>query len=134
MTAPQLLQIAPALSGSIGRTVLDAAQAVIASGGTAIVASPGGAMVPDLLRLRASHLELATDSSPLMARLGLPAKLARAVRERDLNLVQSHSPATGWVAHALARRLRLKWVASLHHPFVATGMIGRHAERRQGRA
>ena len=57
--APTLLQIVPTLAGGgLARATLDAAQAVIAAGGPAIVASPGGAMVPDLLRLRATHLEL----------------------------------------------------------------------------
>lgn len=134
MSAPKLLHIAPSLSGSIGRTVLDAAQAVIAAGGSALVASPGGAMVPDLLRLRANHIELATDGSPLMARFGLPGKLARAIRDRDIDLIQSHSPTSAWIAGALAGRLGLKWIASLHRPFDATAMIARHVERRQSRA
>ena len=59
MSAPTLLQIVPTLAGGgLARATLEAAQAVIAAGGSAIVASPGGSMVPDLLRLRASHLEL----------------------------------------------------------------------------
>ena len=41
-------------------------------GGQAIVASPGGAMVPDLLRLRASHLELPDVRYRIMARIAQP--------------------------------------------------------------
>ena len=52
-TTPTLLQIVPSLAGGgLARATLDAAQAVISAGGSAIVASPGGALVPDLLRLR----------------------------------------------------------------------------------
>jgi len=132
--APKLLQIVPALSGSLGRATLDAAQAVIAAGGTAIVASPGGAMVPDLLRLRATHLELPPYGHPLMARLRLPARLANSVRALDLDLIQARSPTTAWIAGALARRLERKWIATLHRPFIARGGLDALAERRQGNA
>ena len=135
MPPPTLLQIVPTLAGGgLARATLDAAQAVIASGGSAIVASPGGAMVPDLLRLRATHLELTESPHPLWARLTLPTKLAASLREARVTLIQGRSPATSWVARALARRLSLKWIATLHRPFIATGIGERFVERRQARA
>src|SRR4030095_5726902 len=71
-SAPTLLQIVPTLAGgALARATLDAAQAVIAAGGAAIVASPGGAMVPDLLRLRATHLELPDGRHQVWGRLML---------------------------------------------------------------
>ena len=135
MPPPTLLQIVPTLAGGgLARATLDAAQAVIASGGSAIVASSGGAMVPDLLRLRATHLELTEGPHPLWARLTLPTKLATSLREARVTLIQGRSPATSWVARALARRLSLKWIATLHRPFIATGIGERFVERRQARA
>src|SRR4051794_39479264 len=51
VSVPTILQIVPTLDGGgIARAALDAAQAVISAGGTAIVASPGGSLVPELLR------------------------------------------------------------------------------------
>ena len=133
--APTLLQIVPTLAGGgLARATLDAAQAVIAAGGSAIVASPGGAMVPDLLRLRATHLELPDSRHPLWARLTLPRKLAASLRDARVSLIQARSPATAWVARALARRLEIKWIATLHAPFIAKGLAGRFVERRQVRA
>src|SRR5258708_7340547 len=133
--APTLLQIVPHLAGDgMARATLDAAQAVIAAGGSAIVASPGGAMVPDLLRLRATHLELPDGSHPLWARLTLPRKLAASLSEARVSLIQARSPATAWVAHALARRLETRWIATLHKPFVARSLPSRLVERRQVRA
>ena len=135
VSAPTLLQIVPTLAGGgLARATLDAAQAVVAAGGSAIVASPGGAMVPDLLRLRATHLELAVTEQRLWGRLTLPAKLASSLREARIDLVQARSPATGWVARALARRLDVPWIATLHRPFIATDLMGRFIERRQARA
>lgn len=135
MSAPTLLQIVPTLAGGgLARATLEAAQAVIAAGGSAIVASPGGNMVPDLLRLRASHLELPDRSHPMWGRLTLPGKLASNLREAKVDVVQARSPATGWVARALARRLGVKWIATLHRPFLALDFSGRFVEGRQSRA
>lgn len=135
MSAPTLLQIVPTLAGGgLARATLDAAQAVIAAGGSAIVASPGGALVPDLLRLRGSHLELPDSTHAVWGRLTLPGKLASSLRDAKVDVVQARSPATGWVARALARRLGIKWIATLHRPFLAHDLAGRFIERRQSRA
>jgi glycosyltransferase involved in cell wall biosynthesis len=132
VSAPTLLQIVPTLAGGgLARATLDAAQAVIAAGGSAIVASSGGAMVPDLLRLRATHLELPDSVHPLWERLTLPPKLAASLREARVSLIQARSANTGWVARALARRLEIKWIATLHTPFIARGVTERFVERRQ---
>ena len=135
MSAPTLLQIVPTLAGGgLARATLDAAQAVIASGGSALVASPGGAMVPDLLRLRATHIELPVGGNRLWGRLALPAKLASSLGDARVDVVQARSPATAWIARANARRLDIKWIATLHRPFVAADLMGRFLERRQMRA
>jgi len=127
-----LLQIVPSLAGSgLARATLDTAQAVIAAGGRAIVASPGGAMLPDLLRLRATHIDLPEWGSPLWSRLSLPARLASSLRHSDVSVIQSRSPVAGWVAGSLSRRLRVKWVSTLHRPFGAASFMERRAERRQ---
>jgi glycosyltransferase involved in cell wall biosynthesis len=117
--------------GGIARATLDAAQATIAAGGVAIVASPGGALVPELLRLRATHLELPPHRHPLWAGLTLPHKLASSLREAAISVIQARSPATAWLARRLAPRLGVKWIATLHAPFGATGFARRLLERRQ---
>lgn len=135
MSKLTLLQIVPTLAGGgLARATLDAAQAVIAAGGAAIVASPGGAMVPDLLRSRATHLELPPGQSALWARLTLPRRLAASLHDSDVALIQARSPATAWIAGALAHRLGVKWIATLHRPLDAAGMGGRMIQRRMGRA
>ena len=60
-------------------------------------------------------------------------ELAASLREARVTLIQGRSPATSWVARALARRLSLKWIATLHRPFIATGIGERFVERRQAR-
>lgn len=135
MSASHLLQIVPSLArGGLGRATLDIAQAVIADGGSAIVASPGGAMVPDLLRLRATHLELPPIGNALWARLTLPRKLASSLRDADVDIVLSRAPAASWMAGALARRLGARWIEVLHRPPQAESLVDKLAERRLARA
>ena len=135
MTPPTLLQIVPTLAGGgPARATLDAARAVIAAGGSAIVASPSGAMVPDLLRLRASHIELPESPHPLRARLTLPRRVATGLGDRRVSAIQARSPDTAWVARALAPRLGVRWIATLHLPFIATRLVERFVERRQMQA
>ncbi|MFZ5784512.1 MAG: glycosyltransferase [Pseudomonadota bacterium] len=135
MTPPTLLQIVPTLAGGgPARATLDAARAVIAAGGSAIVASPAGAMVPDLLRLRATHIELPDSPHPLRARLALPRRISAGLGDVRVSVIQARSPETAWVARALARRLGVPWIATLHLPFIATRLIDRFVERRQMQA
>jgi glycosyltransferase involved in cell wall biosynthesis len=135
VSPPHLLQIVPSLGGgSLARTTLEAAQAAIVAGGSAIVASGGGMLVPELLRLRGHHLEYPSDRHPLWARLSLPARLVAGLRGSQVSIVQARTPATVWVARAVARRLGVKCIATLHRPFLATGATDRFVERRQARA
>jgi glycosyltransferase involved in cell wall biosynthesis len=130
-----LLQIVPSLAGGgLARATLEAAQAAIAADGASIVASPNGAMVPVLLRQRSLHVEIPEGRGPLMARLILPAKLSAGLRDAGIKVVQARSPATAWVARAVARRLGAKWIATLHAPFMAEGAKDRFIEGRQTRA
>lgn len=135
MSRPHLLQIVPSLAGgSLARTTLDAAHAVIAAGGTATVASAGGLLVPELLRLRGKHLDLPNGYHPLWARLSLPARLAARLRGIQVTVVQGRTPATVWVARAVARRLGVMSIATLHRPFVGASTTDRFVEQRQARA
>jgi glycosyltransferase involved in cell wall biosynthesis len=134
MPAPKLLQIVPNLAGGGGRATLDTAQAVIAAGGAAAVVSAGGPMLPALLRLRARHLELPVERAVLRRRLGLPRRIAAAMRELDIDLVQARAPVAAWIAGAVARRLGARWIATLHRPLLGGGPLASHAERRQTRA
>jgi glycosyltransferase involved in cell wall biosynthesis len=134
MPAPNLLQIVPGLAGGIGRATLDAVRAIVAGGGAAAVVSPGGPMLPDLLRLRARHLELPVGRAALLRRLDLPRRISAAMQGFDVEVVQARSPAATWIAGAVARRLGVGWIATLHRPLLGGGLLASHAERRQAGA
>ncbi len=135
MSPPHLLQIVPSLDGgSLSRTTLDAAQAAVAAGGSATVASAGGMMIPQLLRSHVRHVDFSCDGNPLWARLSLPARLSREVRDHGIDIVQTRTPLGTWIGRAVARRLKAKCVATLHTPFVGTTRIERMVEQLQARA
>jgi glycosyltransferase involved in cell wall biosynthesis len=132
---PHLLQIVPSLDGgSLARATLDAAQAAIAAGGSATVASGGGRLVPELLRLHARHIDLAQERNPIWARLSQPARLVAGLRDVEVGIVMARTPATVWIGRAAARRLNVKCIGMLHRPFIATSSLDRFVERRQARA
>jgi glycosyltransferase involved in cell wall biosynthesis len=91
-------------------------------------------MVPDLLRLRASHLELPPFDHPVRLRYTLPRRLAATLRDLDVTVIQAVSPATALVARQVARRLELRWIATLYRPFSTKGLMARLIERRQAYA
>jgi glycosyltransferase involved in cell wall biosynthesis len=135
VSPPHLLQIVPSLGGgSLSRAALDTAQAAIAAGGSATVASAGGMLVPQLLRVHARHVDFPSDGNPVWARLSLPARLVRDVRDHEIDIVQARTPTTTWIGRAVARRLKAKCVATLHEPFVGATRIERLIEHRQARA
>jgi len=135
VSPPHLLQIVPSLDGdSLARATIDAAQAAIAAGGSATVASAGGMLVPQLLRSHAKHVELPNDRHPVWARLSLPARLFASLRDSEVSIVQGRTPTTNWIAQSMARRLKVKSIATLHQPFAGNTRIERFVERRQARA
>ena len=86
VSAPTLLQIVPTLAGGgLARATLDAAQAVIAAGGSAIVASPGGSHgARPAAAARHAISSCPTARMRLWGRLTLPgqARLEPARRQR----------------------------------------------------
>jgi glycosyltransferase involved in cell wall biosynthesis len=111
----RILQVLPALdSGGVERGTIEIAQAIVAAGGTALVASAGGRMVPQLERAGGRHITL-----PLMTKDPLNIwlhgfTLARLVRRENVSLVHARSRAPGWSAWLAARRAGVPFVTTWH--------------------
>lgn len=114
---PSVLQLVPALDRSgIARAAIDTAAALVASGGTALIAGGGQAMAGELRRLKITHLDVALDADGLVAAYAGLRRLREAIAGRHIDIVHSHSPATAWMARRLAREHRLRFVAMAHAP------------------
>lgn len=110
---PVILQVLPELrAGGVERGTLEMAQAIIAAGWRAVVASAGGDMALQLKNIGATHITLPLHSkNPLTLRQNAKA-LERVIHEHGVDLVHARSRAPAWSAWWAAR--------SRHKPFVTT--------------
>ena len=112
---PAILQVLPALrSGGVERGTLEIAEAQIAAGFRAIVASAGGEMVPALEALGARHITLPLTAKSPWAMWRNAAALAALARAEGVALIHARSRAPAWSALIAARRLGLPFVTTYH--------------------
>ena len=112
---PAILQVLPALrSGGVERGTLEIAEAQIAAGFRAIVASAGGEMVPALEALGAKHITLPLTAKSPWAMWRNAAALAALARAEGVALIHTRSRAPAWSALIAARRLGLPFVTTYH--------------------
>ena len=112
---PAILQVLPALrSGGVERGTLEIAEAQIAAGFRAIVASAGGEMVPALEALGAKHITLPLTAKAPWAIWRNAAALAALGRAEGVALIHARSRAPAWSALIAARRLGLPFVTTYH--------------------
>jgi glycosyltransferase involved in cell wall biosynthesis len=110
-----VMQVLPSLeSGGVERGTVEMTQAVVQAGGTALVASAGGRMVPQIERAGGHHVVL-----PLMTKdpvsIWLNARpLRRLIGDRGIQLVHARSRAPGWSAYWAARRAGVPFVTTWH--------------------
>ncbi|MCA3363245.1 MAG: glycosyltransferase family 4 protein [Roseomonas sp.] len=110
-----LLQVLPALrSGGVERGTLEIAEAQIAAGFRAIVASAGGEMVPALEALGARHITLPLTAKSPFALWRNAGALAALVRAEGVALIHARSRAPAWSALMAARRAGLPFVTTYH--------------------
>jgi len=112
---PALLQVLPALrSGGVERGTLEIAEAQIAAGFRAIVASAGGEMVPALEALGAKHITLPLTAKSPFAIWRNAAAIAALARVEGVALIHARSRAPAWSALIAARRTGLPFVTTYH--------------------
>lgn len=110
-----VLQVLPALvSGGVERGTVEMTEAIVRAGGTALVASAGGPMMPMIERAGGRHIGL-----PLMTRdpvniLINARKLARVIEANAVDLVHARSRAPAWSAWIAARRTGTPFVTTYH--------------------
>ncbi|MBB5689982.1 glycosyltransferase involved in cell wall biosynthesis [Roseomonas alkaliterrae] len=113
--APAILQVLPALvSGGVERGTLEIAEAIVAAGFRALVASAGGPLVEPLEALGARHVRLPlAERSPLALWRNARA-LERMVREEGVTILHARSRAPAWSALLAARRTGARFVTTYH--------------------
>ncbi len=121
-----VLQVLPALeTGGVERSAVDVAQALVAAGWRAIVASAGGAMERELRRYGAEHVTLPLASkNPFVIRANRE-RLEALIRAERVSLVHARSRAPAWSALRAARNTARPFVTTFHGTYNFNNSIKR---------
>jgi glycosyltransferase involved in cell wall biosynthesis len=111
----RILQVLPSLdTGGVERGTVEMVQAIVAAGGTALVASAGGRMVNQVERAGGRHVTLSLMTKDPVNILLNAGRLRRLIRAEGVRLVHARSRAPAWSAWIAARRARLPLVTTWH--------------------
>ncbi len=110
-----ILQIIPELdAGGAERTAVDIAEALVAVGARALVASDGGRLVSELQARGGLWVPFpAKTKNPLSMALNV-RRLAKLIRSEQVDLVHARSRAPAWVALGATRAARIPFVTTYH--------------------
>jgi glycosyltransferase involved in cell wall biosynthesis len=122
-----ILQVIPHLAaGGAERTTIEVAEALVAAGATALVASKGGRLEGELARVGGELIRI--DNLPTKNPLAInvnAARLAGIARDRKVGLIHARSRAPAWSALWAARRAKLPFVTTYHGVYNAKGSLKR---------
>tara|TARA_R110000868_G_scaffold19588_2_gene84296 strand:- start:1341 stop:2486 length:1146 start_codon:yes stop_codon:yes gene_type:complete len=110
-----VLQVIPQLdAGGAERTTLEVAQAVVAAGGRALVASEGGRLEGELAALGGELIRLPMGSKNPWTIWRNAARLSAIIRSEAVNIVHARSRAPAWSAKWAAGRTGVHFVTTYH--------------------
>ncbi len=115
---PTVLQVLPSLvTGGVERGTIEIAQALVAAGWQAVVASAGGPLVREIERAGAKHVTLPLASkNPLVVRANIH-RLVEAIERHTIDIVHARSRAPAWSALWAARRAGRHFVTTFHNAY-----------------
>lgn len=121
---PTVLQLIPTLeTGGAERTTLDVAAAIVAAGGRALVVTVGGRMVEELKASGAEVVLMPVAAKNPLAILGNARRLARLVRDADVDILHARSRAPAWSALIAARLTKAAFVTTYHGAYKQANML-----------
>jgi len=115
---PAVLQVLPSLiTGGVERGTIEMAQALVAAGWQAVVASSGGPLVREIERAGARHVTLPLASkNPLVMRANI-SRLAEVIEQHTIDIVHARSRAPAWSALWATRRIGRHFVTTFHNAY-----------------
>lgn len=124
---PVVLQVLPALNGGgVERGTVEMTEAIARAGGTALVASAGGRMVPQLHAVGGEHIALPLATKRPWSMAVNAGRIAALIRERGVQIVHARSRAPAWSAWFAARRIGVHFITTYHAPY-GEGLPGKRA-------
>jgi glycosyltransferase involved in cell wall biosynthesis len=120
------LQIIPALdAGGAERTTIEITSALTAEGFTALVASEGGRMEPDLAQAGGELIRMRAASKSPGTVISNARRLRDIIRARDVKIIHARSRAPAWSALLAARWTRIPLIATYHGFYNASNPVKR---------
>jgi len=111
-----VLQILPNLGfgGGVERGTVEVAEAIVETGGRAIVISAGGPKVHDLNRIKAEHIELPVNSKNPFVMYANIQRIADVIIREGVDVVHARSRAPAWSACFAAKKTGIPFVTTFH--------------------
>ena len=123
---PVILQIVPSLdTGGAERTTIDIARALTQAGWSALVATRGGRLAPELADAGGELIRMRAESKSPRLIWENAGVLARLIRKRNISLIHARSRAPAWSALLAARRCDILFVTTYHGIYQAKGPFKR---------
>ena len=121
-----VLQVLPAMvTGGVERGTIEMAQAIVEAGGRALVASSGGAMVHELTRVGAEHIELPLDSKNFFVMRKNASRLTKIIHQESVDLIHARSRAPAWSAYWASKRTNVPFITTFHGTYGAGNPLKR---------
>lgn len=112
---PTILQILPALeTGGVERGTIEVSEAIVNKGWKSIVVSNGGAMVRHLDRMDAKHISLAVHTKNPFKIFFNSKKLAKILKENQVDIVHARSRAPAWSAYLACKKTKTPFITTFH--------------------
>ncbi len=113
-----VLQVLPALAGGgVERGTVEITGAIVAAGGTALVASAGGRLVEAVERAGGRHITLPLDRKSPFALWRNARLLEEVIAAQGVTVVHARSRAPAWSAWLAARRRGCHFLTTYHAPY-----------------
>lgn len=113
--SPVVLQVLPSLvTGGVERGTIEMTQAIAEAGGTALVASAGGALTGLVERAGGRHILLPLDTKNPHTIWRNAERLAALIQSEGIALVHARSRAPAWSAWLACRRTNTPFVTTYH--------------------
>ena len=112
---PVVLQILPEMNqGGVERGTIEIADALTKAGIENFVASQGGRLTYNLDKIKVKHFTLPLKSKNPVKMYLNSLKLAKIIKENNINIVHARSRAPAWSAYWAAKKTGAKFLTTFH--------------------
>lgn len=124
--APTILQIIPRLdTGGAELSTIEIAEAVVAAGGRALVATEGGRLMDQIAEVGGEIRTIPASSKNPLQIVANAWTLQRIIAQEQVDLLHARSRAPAWSARMAARRSGIPFVTTYHGAYAERGRLKR---------